>query len=483
MLMAHMVDENILSKDLNFLSKLYGGDPKRNEDLQQRIIKTFGWEYIPIPIIRPYGANDAFITAQLFVALYPDFREQGFDGPLWDMEQRLCRTLMDIEDAGVLIDQKLACSELERGLKIMAELENRLGFSPSSPIDLEKFLLGDLGLPIVKPTKGTKKFRRDKWKPSFDKEAMAYYDEILGLRDDQRAKDVLVYRGWQKTTSSNYRPYLDLLSSDGRLRPNFKQHGTRTGRLSCEKPNLQQIPRESANDWNGHLKTVFITEEGRTGYEFDYSQLEFRLGAAYAGELELLAAFNDPTRDVFDDMAGRLGLTRDRTKTLNYTLQFGGGAERVSRVFGVSPVAARAIINKYFADYPGLRKLTDEAASAASERGYVKYWTGRRRHFQFREEWRKAFNSVCQGGGFEIVKHAMVDIHESGLNNSECKMELQVHDSLRFNIENGKEHIYLPEIGRRMVAAGAKDKRLSVVRFDVECHKWGTKDKIDWMAA
>lgn len=468
MLMAHMVNENFPSKELDWLSKHHGGDPKRNTELQKSIIDLYGWAFIPVSIIRPYGANDAYITAELYSALYPDFKGQGFDGALWDMEQRLCRTLMSIEDNGVLIDQDLAARELDRGLGIMAELQKELGFNPSSTTELGKFLLEDLGLPIVKKTKNGK--------ASFDKYAMEIYDELLGLRNDTRARQVLLYRGWQKTTSSNYRPYLELLGTDGRLRPNFKQHGTVTGRLSCEKPNLQQIPRESANDWNGHLKTVFITEDGRTGYEFDYSQLEFRLGAAYARETELLGAFNDPSRDVFTEMAGRLGLTRDRTKTLNYTLQFGGGAERISAVFGVSTVAARAIINKYFKDYPGLLKLTGHAERQAAENGYVQYWTGRRRHFQFNSEHRKAFNSVCQGGGFEIVKRAMVNAHEAGLNNDECRMELQVHDSLRFNIENGKEHIYLPEIKRIMETAAPEEMG---VKFAVGCHEWGTKDDID----
>lgn len=473
MLRAHMVDENLASKELDWLSRHYGGDPKRNSELQQRIINLYGWPYIPIPIIRPYGANDAYITAELEAAIVQDFRSQGFEGDLWDMEQRLCRTLMAIEDAGVLIDQNLAGRELERGLGIMGDLERRLGFNPGSTKQLGHFLLEELKLPVVKRNKKSRN-------PSFDKEAMAVYDELLELRSDERAKQVLVYRGWSKTTSSNYRPYLELCYSDGRLRPNFKQHGTVTGRLSCAKPNLQQIPRSSTNDWNGHLKTVFITEDDRQGYEFDYSQLEFRLGAAYAKETSLLGAFNDPSRDVFSEMAEGLGLDRDRAKTLNYTLQFGGGAERISAVFGVSTPAARAIINKYFADYPGLRKLTALAERRANENGYVQYWTGRRRHFNFQSEHRKAFNSVCQGGGFEIVKRAMVNIHEAGLNNEECKMELQVHDALRFNIEKGKEHIYLPEIGRYMETAAPDEFG---VKFAVECHKWATKDKIDWEAA
>lgn len=468
MLMAHMCNENYPSKELEWLSRHFGGDPKRNSDLQKRIIDLYGWEYIPIEIIRPYGANDAYITAELFSSLFDDFRSQGFDGDLWGMEQRLCRTLMSIEDNGVLIDEGLAERELARGLSIMAGLERELGFNPSSTTELGKFLLDELGLPVVKKTK--------KNKPSFDKYAMEIYDELLQLRNDKRARQVLLYRGWQKTTSSNYRPYLELRGRDGRLRPNFKQHGTVTGRLSCEKPNLQQIPRSSPNDWNGHLKSVFITERGRTGYEFDYSQLEFRLGAAYARQSNLLDAFNDPSRDVFDEMSERLGLDRDRTKTLNYTIQFGGRADRISAVFGVSTVAARAIVNKYFADHPGLLEMTKLASARADDLGYVNYWTGRRRHFQFQSEHHKAFNAVCQGGGFEIVKRAMVAIEEAGLNNEECRMELQIHDALRFNIEDGKEHIYLPEINRLMETAAPESMG---VKFAVECHKWGTKTKIN----
>jgi DNA polymerase I-like protein with 3'-5' exonuclease and polymerase domains len=72
----------------------------------------------------------------------------------------------------------------------------------------------------------------------------------LSVRNDKTASLVLSYRGWQKSVTSNYRPYLALISPDGRLRPRYKMHGTKTGRMSCEKPNLQQIPRVSTSlEW------------------------------------------------------------------------------------------------------------------------------------------------------------------------------------------------------------------------------------------
>ena len=306
---------------------------------------------------------------------------------------------------------------------------------------------------------------------------MIIYDQILEQRGDKRAKQVLAYRGWSKTTSSNYKPYLELLHPDGRLRPNFKMHGTRTGRLSCEQPNLQQIPRESYNDWNGRTKEAIIVEPGRKAIEFDYSQLEFRVGAAYGAVTRLLDAFNDPSRDVFDEMAALLGMERNGNKgakVLNYTLQFGGGATRISHVFGIEISAAQAIINNYYGQYPGLKIVAKFAENVCRDRGYIKYWSGRRRHITDPDEVRKAFNSLCQGGGFEIVKRVMLEIDKAGLNNDECQLDLQVHDSIRASIEEGKEHIYIPEI--KNIMENVRKFYDFGVKFKVGVHEWAGEE-------
>lgn len=468
MIMAHMVQENWVSKKLDYLSRKFGGEPKRNEEVMQAIIDGFGWEFIPVDIIRPYGANDAYITEMLFWQLRDLFFEQ-YEQELWDWESEFTRVLMSMEDQGVLIDQDLSQQEYEKGLKIMEMIKKRLGLNPGSNNDLQKLLLEELGLPVVKKTK--------KGKPSFDKEAMVIYEDLLARRKDPRASLILEYRGWQKTTGSNYRPYLTLLGPDGRLRPNFKQHGTKTGRLSCETPNLQQIPKISEKPWNGKLKKAFITESGRIPWELDYSQLEFRLGAAYGKVRPLLDIFNDPSRDVFTEMAAQLGMTRDDVKTLNYTIQYGGGDGRVKDVFGYETLgAARAIRENYFRQYPGLRAFTKLAEQRARQNGYVRYWTGRRRHFvNLEKEAHKAGNSVLQGGGFEIVKRAMVKGHKAGLNNDECRLDLQVHDSIRLDIEEGKEHIYLTEWKKVMEEVKGID-----VQFRIEAHRWATKDKVNF---
>lgn len=470
MLMAHMNNENYFSKELDYLSKHFGGEPKRKSDVMDQLIKAFGWHAIPAELIREYGANDAYITQELFYNLYPDFQEQGFDGELWDYEQKFIRLMARIENRGIPVDVDLSERELARGLQIMDEIKRSLGFDPAKSTELSRFLLDEMKLPVLKRSKKTNK-------PSFDKEVMKAYDEMLQATNDKRAREILIFRGWQKTTSSNYRRYLELLGPDGRLRANYKIHGTVTGRMSCEDPNLQQIPRESENDWNGRLKRAFITDPEFAAFEADFSQLEFRIAAAYGKVQRLIDIFNDPRRDIFSEMAEDLGLSRHDTKTFNYTLQYGGGADRISAVFGLGRLAAKGRIRQYYEQYPGLAKATSLAKLRMEQNGFVRYWTGRRRHKGPYDDGHKAFNSVCQGGAFEIVKRRMIALDEAGLNNDECRMDLQVHDSIRFEIERGKEKIYIPEIQNIMEDVNS-DFNFGV-QFKVDIHKWGTKEKWD----
>lgn len=467
MLMAHMINENWYSKELDYLSKLSGGEPKAFTQQMQDTINAFGWDFIPAEEMRFYAANDAYITDKLFDWLWPEFYGQGFSSELWDVEQKWVRLVAKMEDRGILINEELCEKELDKGLKILQAIRKELGFNPGSPKELGHFLIDEMGFPVIKRSKKTDK-------PSFNKEAMEVYDELLAQMGDKRAKQILTYRGWQKTTSSNYEAYLKLqYPEDGRLHPNYKIHGTVTGRTSCMKPNLQQIPRTTSNPWNGNLKQAFIVETGRTPWELDYSQLELRLTAAYAKEQKLLDAFNDDSRDVFSEMASELGMIRHDTKTFNYTILYGGGPRRVSEVFGMSYIMAKARIEQFYSKYPGLRRVSNLAAQRATERGYIQYWTGRRRHFQFPTEARKAFNAAIQGGAFEIVKRQAIAVDEAGLINDECQLDLHVHDSLRFDIENGKEHIYIPEIKRIMEDVNSEFG----VRMKVEAKRWGMEEE------
>src|SRR6185437_15174927 len=194
---------------------------------------------------------------------------------------------------------------------------------------------------------------------------MAEYETLLEVTapESPLASKILEWRGWQKSVTAYYRPYQQRVSSDGRLRCNYKLHGTVTGRWSSSEPNLQQIPRTTDKPWNGRLKKCFIAEDGYELWEFDYSQLELRLATAFAKVSSLLEIFADPTRDIFTEMSEALGMSRPNTKTLVYATQYGGGATHLSKVFRVSFATAKSRIENYYSTYPEFRELSKRASN------------------------------------------------------------------------------------------------------------------------
>lgn len=476
MLWAHLINENFpFNKGLDSCGKYYLNDAGKLKGPEFNLFMSmYGWAGMPSQVIREYAEYDALLAYRLFEHLLPMMEKEGLLRYWYEHKVDFLNVVRAMERRGVRIDVPMCTRMARHGDLIMEDVRELLGgLNPGSSKDLEKLLIGRLGLGIVKPTKGTKDLPPEEWKPSFDKEAMEVYDRMLELRgdEDETAQLILTYRGWQKAVSSNYRPYVELLSPDGRLRPNYKLHGTRTGRMSCEKPNLQQIPREGDKAWNGDMKLAFLPEEGFTLWEADYAQLELRLGTSYAGDRELIMVF-DEGRDVFTEMSERIGMPRHKTKTLVYTIQYGGGLNRISTVFGISTDEASALRSGYYVSYPGFQKVSHLAQQRAKYAGKVKLWSTRYRHFVDREkEAHKAFNSVIQGGAADIVEGTMVRLFNQVDNEEECRMLLTVHDSVIFEVKNGREDYYLPKI-REVMENVVPDFG---VKFAVDIHKFGDK--------
>jgi DNA polymerase-1 len=410
-----------------------------------------------------YAMWDAWITLCLYMALKPKLISENL-GAVWQHKMEMIRLLISMEGNGVLVDQELCTIMAERGHEEMDGIKEELKINPGSTKDLEKLIVGDLGLPVVK--------RTPKGQPCFDKFAMAEYDIMLERINDRRAKNILAYRGWQKSTSSNYEPYVRLLSPDLRLRPNYNLHRTVTGRMSCKLPNLQQIPRTTDKPWNGRMKHCFIAPPGYVLLEGDYSQLEFRLSSAFAKQQNLLDIFNDPDpdADIFRAMATELGMERYEAKTLAYVISYGGGAGQISTRFGVDVSTGQRYRDDFFRAYPNLLRASNLAANHAKARRKVPLWTGRYRHFlNVKEDAHKAFNSLVQGGAADIVERTMTRLDRDGFNTPECSMLLQVHDSVVFQVLEEKVDYYKPLIADCMSAV---DPNFGV-RFKVDLHEWG----------
>ena len=467
MIMAHLLDENgpNTGKSLDSLGKFYLNDEgKKKSKAFKAAIGILGWAGTPPATMREYAAYDTDLTLRLFEHLKPKWEAEELED-MWEHKQQIIRLVAKMECTGVLVDLELCKRELETGINRMAEIAKELGYDKLGPKALNDLLIEKLKLPVVKRSEKT-------GKPSFDKFAMEEYDVMLEASKNPTADLVAEYRGWQKATSSYYKAYIEKVSPDGRLRPNFHFHRTTTGRLSCSDPNLQQIPRTSDKPWNGNLKSALVPTPGYRLWEADYSQLELRLATAYADQKILKEIFNEG-RDVFTEMSEELGIPRQDCKTLTYTIQYGGGIKRIKDVFGVSEERAAELRDEiFFGKYPEFKKINSMAQSRCKAQGYIKLWSGRRRHFANpREDAHKAFNSVIQGGGADIVERSMVRAYKAIGDTDDCRLLLQVHDSIVFEVKEGLEEKYHPIIREAMTNIEPDFG----VKFAVDIHEWGKK--------
>jgi len=464
--MAHLIDENKpYSKSLDQLAQHYiDKNVGKVKDINIEREKKTGWQNTTWEEIWQYAIVDAQLTYRIWNVLVKTPQYQQLPPEMLVHKQKLIRVLMSMKRKGVQIDVQLAEEYVQKGEAEMARIVEELGINPASPKQMKKLLVDELGLPVVKksPLTGA---------PSFDKQAMMHYDQMLEKIDSPVADLIKQFRGWQKAVSAAYRPYLSLLSSDGRLRCSYKTHGTATGRLSCSEPNLQQIPKSSDKPWNGKVKNCFIAKPGFRLINADFSQLELRLATAYAGEDSLKTIFEEG-RDIFTEMSQQLGMSRHDTKTLVYSMQYGAGEQRIMNVFGVDRNEAKKIRENYFETYPEFRRFNERCTAKVEETGQIKIWSGRYRHFEDRNESYKAMNSVIQGGAADIVERIMVRCYEE-LESEDCSMLLQVHDSITFEVREPMVPRYIEKIRTIMEDVNAVTGDVSFdVRFAVDVDNW-----------
>ena len=468
MLIAHSVNENLFSYSLDSLAKGLGYEGKAKDVNFDKVIKLMGWGNLPPSFLGEYAATDASLLRPIinhYREIYD--QEDETDGSLWEHDKEIQLCLNSMEEAGIKVDLELAEVKIEEGEKRMQELANDIGLNPGSTDQLSTLLFDRLGISVNDAFRSAKT-----GKPSLNKKALEYYEEKLQELGSPVARQVLEYRGFQKAVSSYWRSYLTKVSPDGRIRPNFNLHRTVTKRLSADDPNTQNIPRITEQPWNNQVKQGFITDDDFELWEADYSQIEMRMFAAYARQQNLIEIFMDPNRDLFTEMALEMGLARPDLKTGIYAWGYGAGFDKLASIFGSMELAMR-FKHGLATNYPGFQAVTDNATRIAKGQGFIRYWSKRRRHFSNPQaEAHKAMNSALQGGAADIIKRQMVRVWKGPceLNlNPECRMLLQVHDSIVFEIQKGKVDKYRPEIVNIM-----EDVKPDFgVPFRVDFHRWG----------
>jgi DNA polymerase I len=170
-------------------------------------------------------------------------------------------------------------------------------------------------------------------------------------------------------------------------------------------------------------------------------------------------------------MSNEIDITRNTVKTYVYATLYGAGLDKVARTLGKTSSEVEPTYLAFKASIAGIGNVSRAATRRAERYGYVTLWTGRRRHFQYKDDCYKAFNSLLQGGGAEVVKSAMIAIDDDPrINKEECRIVLQVHDEILFDIKDGCREKYEPYIIEHMTNFPDFGVRLAV-----EAKEWTGK--------
>jgi len=434
MMQSVYIDENHkpVGHELDEVLTKYLGEKKKK--IEKKAMKAFGWESAPTHYMAEYAIQDVQHLPQLREKLLS--KTEAKHVKLWEnVDRRFMLLLAEIERRGLPINRTL-CESLDQKCDIrLDEIQQELGFDPAKPTQLHPKLFADppLGLGLKVPSRTPK--------TGVPQVSLSW----LAGQGHPVCALIHEYRKTAKQRSSYFSSYLRLTTRDDPiLYPTFKQHGTETGRLSCEKPNLQQIPREEWKD--AYVKKLFLPTTGRQLWEVDFRTIEYRLAAVYAQSrilLELFEAEGDFHQLVADDVSAQAGVSigRQQAKTINYLMSFGGGIEVLQKQLGVSYSIAAKIHAGYKKAYWEIFARADDAQAVAEQYGQIDMWSGRTRHFQYPSEYRSAFNSIIQGGAFEIVKRSMLKAHDAGA----CIVN-QVHDSIWLDVDSEADTIEIQNI-------------------------------------
>ena len=392
-----------------------------------------------------YAAEDADITLRLKNVLEPKLKEVGAEELFHDIEMPLVPVLADMERNGVRLDTKALDDVRTTFTQRMTELEQEIyqlageSFNIASPRQVGEILFGKLK--IVEKAKKTK---TGQYQTS---------EEVLQSLSSKHpiVEKILAHRGLKKLIGT----YVDALPrlinpNTGHIHTSFNQCVTTTGRLSSSDPNLQNIPVNSED--GKEIRKTIIPDEGEIFFSADYSQIELRVMASMSGDENMIEAFTS-NADIHAATSAKIfhkpisevtKEERSKAKRANFGIIYGISVFGLAQNMGIDRSEAKALIDGYFATFPGVHTFMEESKKTAAEKGYAETLYHRRRYLPditsrngtvraIAE--RNAINAPIQGTAADIIKIAMVRIYQrfkaEGL---KSKMILQVHDELNFSV-------------------------------------------------
>jgi DNA polymerase-1 len=406
--------------------------------------------------------EDADITWQLYNIFSGQLKKDNLDRLYKDIEAPLIKVLADMEIEGIRMDEKVLSGLSVTLTEDIKSLENKIygqaktEFNLASPKQLGTVLFEELKL-IEKPTK-TKTGQYATGEEILSK--LAFKHPIVA--------EILEWRGLVKLKNT----YVDSLPNEvnkntGRIHTTYSQAVASTGRLSSNNPNLQNIPIRTER--GKEIRKAFVPRDSNyVLVSADYSQIELRLIAELSGDEELKSAFLRG-EDIHRSTASKVFnvpldlVTREQrsyAKTVNFGIIYGVSAFGLSQQTDLSQKESKELIDTYFKTYPTLQNYIQSQIEAARKTGYVETILGRRRYLKNINsanavvrsgDERNAVNAPIQGSAADIIKIAMIRIHEQFEQKKlRSKMILQVHDELVFDVLKEELDIVMPLVKHAM---------------------------------
>ena len=384
------------------------------------------------------SAANALVAARAVEKLNERLIENDAMKLYQNIELPLVFTLSDMEKVGMIMDREALINYGEELSVTIHQLEESIyeeageEFNINSPKQLSTILFEKMAIPGGKKTKTGYSTAADVL------EKLAPWNPII--------EHILDYRKYAKLKSTYVDGLADCLGQDGRVHSTFQQKVTATGRISSTNPNLQNIPVRM--EIGKKIRKVFHPKEGYVFLDADYSQIELRVLAHLSGDENLIKAYLNG-QDIHKSTASLVfhtpfdevtPLQRRNAKAVNFGIVYGISAFGLSEDLKISQKEAKEYIANYYAAYPKLKEYIDGLVSKSKETGYAETLFGRRRPIpelkssnfmqrQFGE--RVAMNSPVQGTAADIIKIAMVRVHDRLAEEKlSSRLVLQVHDEL-----------------------------------------------------
>lgn len=452
-MLAHYLIQPELAHNIDAIAKSYLNYRKISTE---EIIGKKGKNQMSMAQLNPekvkdYACEDADITWQLKPLLEEKLKKFDLEKLFTEVEMPLCMVLADMEYYGVTIDSEALNEIAEELRKELIKLEGQIHkmagteFNIASPKQLGEVLFEKL--------KVTDKPKRTKTKQ------YATGEEVLEKLADKHEiiPAILEFRGLSKLLNTYVEALPKLVNNKtGRIHTSYNQAVTSTGRLSSTNPNLQNIP---IRDEKGKIiRKAFIPgDDDHVLLAADYSQIELRIMAHLSQDKAMLDAFEND-EDIHQMTASKLfgvkpeDVTREQrgqAKGVNFGIIYGISAYGLSQNTGISNKEAKKLIDSYFETYPQVKEYMDESISKAKEKGYAETIMGRKRFLPDINSAnrtvrgaaeRNAINAPIQGSSADMIKVAMVKIHEKlREENLKSRMIMQVHDEVIVDTHKDEE--------------------------------------------